>query len=428
MTLSRATKVRWYDTGKTVTDDFGESELRVRYRRSAELHRRARAVIPGGIHLSGRPLVDVETTPMYFERGQGCRLWDADGHEYIDYLMAFGAQLLGYAHPLVDRAVAEQSTRGQLLSLNHRLHIEFIEALLPLFPGAEMGVFFKTGSEATTAALRIARRYTGRRHVARCGYHGWHDWCLPLEGFVPAGLDRQVPEFDANDLGSLERLFDANPSQVAAVILAPEMVLPYDPEKFKQILSIAHANGALLVMDEIKTGIRVAPNSVSERAGITPDIITVSKGLGNGWPIAATLGRREVLEVAAGMHYSATFHGETSAMAAARATIGIVEYEGVQQHIEFLGRRLIDGLNAIAKEFDACAVAYGEPHESMPFFKFTYPDAKLNAAVTRRFFQQVLAHGVLLHPRHMWFLSQSHTLQDIDMTLDVARCALKSAL
>jgi len=427
MTQSPHTKLR-HDTDKTVTAEIVEAELRVRYRQSAELHCRARAVIPGGIHLSGRPLVDGKTTPMYFQRGKGCRLWDADGHEYIDYLMAFGAQLLGYAHPLVDQAVAEQSTRGQLLSLNHQLHIEFIETLLPLFPGAEMGVFFKTGSEATTAALRIARRYTGRRHVARCGYHGWHDWCLPLENFVPEGLDRQVLEFDANDGASLERLFDANPNQVAAVILAPEMVLPYDPCKFKKILRITHANRALLIMDEVKTGIRVAPNSVSERAGIIPDIITVSKGLANGWPIAATLGRREVLDVAAGMHYSATFHGETSAMAAARATVRIVENEGVQQHIEFLGRRLIDGLNAIAEELGVNAVAYGEPVESMPFFKFMYPNEKLNSAMTRRFFQQVLAHGVLLHPRHMWFLSQSHTLQDVDITLDVARSALKHSL
>src|SRR4029079_6959301 len=121
----------------------------------------------------------------------------------------------------------------------------FIERVIARFPGAEMGAFFKTGSEATTAALRVSRRATGRRKVARCGYHGWHDWCLPLEDFVPAGLDAQVPEFRANDPSSLQAIFDARPGQLAAVILAPEMVLPYEPAIFHELLRITHAHGAL---------------------------------------------------------------------------------------------------------------------------------------------------------------------------------------
>ena len=405
-----------------------EAELRARYQRSSELYRRASLVIPGGIHLSGRPLVDSETTPMYFERGQGCRLWDADGHEYLDFLMAFGAQILGYAHPLVDGAVAERSRHGQLLSMNHRLHIEFIESLLPLFPGAEMGVFFRTGSEATSAAVRIARRATGRRRVARCGYHGWHDWCLPREDFVPTGLDSQILEFTANAPASLQAVFAEFPAEVAAVILAPEMVLPHEPRIFKELLQMAHTNGALFIMDEVKTGLRIAPNSISERVGIVPDMITVSKALGNGWPIAATVGRRDVMGVAAGMHYSATFHGDTTAIAAASATMEIIRAEGVQQHIEQLGNRLIDGLNALVLELAVPAIAFGEPLPAMPFFRFNYPDPQLNATMTRSFFREVLARGVLLHPRHMWFLSHSHQIGDIDRTLEITRAALKCAL
>ncbi|RYE83705.1 MAG: aminotransferase class III-fold pyridoxal phosphate-dependent enzyme, partial [Myxococcales bacterium] len=173
------------------------------YPRSWQLHERARQIIPGAHHLSGRPLVDPATTPMYLERGERGHAWDVDGHEYIDLVMAFGPYLLGYAHPEVDRAAREQGERGRLLSMNHPMHIRFIEELLPRFPGAEMGVFLRTGSDATTAALRIARRATGRRRVARCGYHGWHDWCLPLEDFVPSGLDEQVPEFSAREPATL---------------------------------------------------------------------------------------------------------------------------------------------------------------------------------------------------------------------------------
>lgn len=401
-----------------------ETEIRSRYRESSSLFRRARRVIPGGIHLSGRPLVDSETTPMYFERGLGSRLWDVDGNEYIDFLMAFGTQLLGYAHPTVERAVHEQGKRGQLLSMNHRMHVEFMESILPLFPGAEMGVFFKTGSEATTAALRIARRATGRKRIARCGYHGWHDWCLPTEDFVPSGLGTQILEFSANSPNSLEGLFDQFPNELAATIVAPEMVVPHRAEIFHQLLAITRARGALFIMDEVKTGMRIAPNSVSGRVGIIPDLLTVSKALANGWPIAITLGSRDVMQCAAGMHLSATYHGDTTAMAASRATLEVIRVEGVQARVEQLGQCLIDSLNAIVAELSAPAEAYAEPLPAMPFFRFTHPIVSTNMALTRRFYQEVLARGILLHPRHMWFISHAHTAADIERTLDACRSAL----
>jgi glutamate-1-semialdehyde 2,1-aminomutase len=405
-----------------------EAELRARYPRSFALSQQARRVIPGGNHLSGRALVDFETTPSYFDQAHGARLRDVDGHSYVDYLMAFGAQLLGYVRPEVEAAAHQQGQRGNLLSLNHPLHIELIETLLPLFPGAEMGVFFKNGSEATTAALRIARQKTGRRSVARAGYHGWHDWCLPRERFVPDGLDRQVPEFRANDPASLQAIFDENPRDIAAVILAPEMVLPHDPAIFHELFAITRAHGALFVMDEVKTGLRIAPGSIAARVGLVPDLLTVSKALGNGWPIAATLGRRDVMEVAAGMHYSATFHGETSAIAAALETIRIVREEHVQERVHDLGQRLIDGLNAVVAGSRVSAKAYAEPLPAMPFFKFTEPDAELNAELTRTFYREVLALGSLLHPRHLWFLSAAHTEQDVDHTIEASRLALRKTL
>jgi glutamate-1-semialdehyde 2,1-aminomutase len=407
------------------TRPLPEAELRARYATSRALHERASRVIPGGGHLSGRPLVDTFTTPLYFERARGCRIWDVDGHEYIDYLMAFGAYLVGYAHPEIDRAAHEQGARGGLVSLNHPLHVEFIDGLLPLFPGAEMGVFFKTGSDATTAALRIGRRTTGRRRVVRCGYHGWHDWCLPMEDFVPAGLDHQVLELNPPDASSLTALFEAFPGEIGVVILAPEMVLPHDPAVFHALLDTTHAHGALFVMDEVKTGLRIAPNSIAQRVGLIPDMLTVSKALGNGWPVAALLGTREVMQAGTGMHYSATFHGDTAAMAAARATADWIRDHDVQGHVERLGEMLIEGLNALAEEVALPAIAYGEPLPAMPFFRFVHPDPETNAALTRVFFQQALAGGVLLHPRHMWFLSHAHSASDVERTLAVAETALR---
>lgn len=390
------------------------------YENSRALRRRAEALFPGGHHLSSRPLLGPDAAPLYLERGRGCRVWDVDGHEYVDYFMAFGPFLLGYADEEVDAAAIHQLRRGGLLSLSHPLHLEFLERLLARFPGAEMGMFFKTGSEATTAALRIARRATGRRVVARCGYHGWHDWCLPLAAEVPAGLDAQVLEFAAN-VASLEALLTAHAGQVAAVIVAPEMVRAPSVEVFAGLARLARAHGAVFVMDEVKTALRIAPGSMQRRYGVVPDLTTVSKALGNGWPIAAVIGARSVMASAAGMHLSATYHGDTAAMAAAIAVLDIVERDEVAEHVWRLGARLIDGLNAAAARHGVAAEAYGEPLPPMPFLRFDRGEAR------DAFFAACVARGVLLHPRHMWFISRAHTDADIERTLEVADEAMAIA-
>ena len=395
-----------------------------RHARSLALLKRARELIPGGYHLSGRPLIDPEDSPMYIERGLGCRCWDVDGHEYIDYFMAFGPNLLGYAHPEVDAAAIEQVRRGALLSLNHPLHVRFIERLVERFPGAEMGAFFKTGSEATTAALRLARKATGRRKVARCGYHGWHDWCLPLERFVPEGLDAQVLEFQAREPESLRALLKAHPGEVAAVIVAPEMIYPPRPELFHAIAEITREHGALLVFDEVKTALRIAPGSMQQRLGLVPDLTTLSKALGNGWPVAAVIGKRSVLQHGAEMHMSATYHGETAGIAAALAVLDILDRTDVTGHVWRLGERLIDGLNASARAHGLPAEAYGEPLPPMPFMRFVHPEPAVNDRLRASFYAEVIQNGVLLHPRHLWFISHAHRPEDIEHTLVVADQAM----
>ena len=366
-------------------------------------------------------------SPLYFERGHGSHVWDVDGNEYVDYVMAYGPILLGYAAEEVNAAAYAQLVRGHLLSLNHPLHLEFVEALLAHLPGAEMAIFLKTGSEATTAALRVARRYTGRRRVARAGYHGWHDWCLPTEGFVPRGLDAQVVEFRAGDPETLERCLATAPGEFAAVIVAPEMIFPPSAATFARLAAIARAHGAVFIADEVKTAFRIRPGSMQAHLGVTADLTTVSKALGNGWPIAAVTGRRDILQAAAGMHVSATYHGDTAAMAAALATLRVLDREPVQEHLWRLGQRLIDGLNEAARELSVPAEAYGEPLPPMPFFRFQDPDPNVNGRLTTRFYEEMLERGFLLHPRHMWFLSYAHTDEDVERTIEAARGALRCA-
>lgn len=397
------------------------------YRRSQALLARARQLIPGGHHLSGRPLLDPERSPMYFERGRGGRCWDVDGNEYIDLIMAYGPFPLGYADPAVDAAAMRQAERGNLLSLNHPLHVEFAEALVGRFPAAQMAVFLKTGSEATTAALRIARRYTGRRKVARCGYHGWHDWCLPEDDFVPAGLGEQVLGFHAAAPETLAALCERNRGEIAAVIVAPEMVLSPTRALFAELVDLAHRHGAVFILDEVKTAFRIRPGSIQQHLGIAPDLTTLSKALGNGWPIAAVVGRREIMQVAAGMHLSATYHGETTAMAAALETLRELDRRGVPEHLWRLGEMLIAGLNAAAGRHRLPARAYGEPLPPMPFLAFEHPDPATGDALRGTFYAEMFRRGILLHPRHLWFPCAAHTEEDIRHALEAADAAMALA-
>ena len=398
-----------------------------RYPESDKLLQRALAVIPGGYHLSGRPLLATEESPLYMVRGKGARCWDADGHEYIDYIGAYGPFLLGYAHPVIDAAARAQLEMGSLLSLNHPLHVEFAERLVARFAGAEMAAFFKTGSEATTAALRIARAATGPQRVVRCGYHGWHDWCRPVERFVPAGLAEQVLELDARAPESLDALLESAQGSVAAVIIAPEMILPTRASVFHELLAATHRHGAVFILDEVKTALRIKPGSFQQHVGIVPDLTTLSKALGNGWPVAAVVGKREIMRAAAGMHLSATYHGETAGMAAALATLDFVERHPVAEHVWALGQRLIDGLNEAASRHGVPAVAFGEPLPPMPFLRFTAENPGVNERLSTAFYRRTLARGILFHPRHLWFISYAHSQQDIDRTLAIAEDAFRMA-
>jgi glutamate-1-semialdehyde 2,1-aminomutase len=395
--------------------------------RSRALFERAGRIIPGSVHVGGAPLFPPGQAPIYFERGEGCRIWDVDGNEYTDYIMAYGAILLGYANREVDAAAFEQVRRGKLLSLNHPLHLQFMEAVLARFPAAEMGFFMKTGSEATTAAVRMARRFTGRRKVVRCGFHGWHDWCFPDDGSGPAGLAEQVLRLTDIGAEGLERILSANREQVAAVIVAPEMVLPLARKPLQEMIDVAHRHGALFILDEVKTACRAPGGSVQCHLDIAPDITTLSKGLANGWPMSAVIGRAEVMRAGQGIHLSATYHGDSAAVAAALACLGIIDREDVPAYVERLGQRLIDGLNAVVARHGAPARAYPEPIAAMPFLAFTHPDQAANEALRSAFYGAMFEQGILLHPRHLWYTTLAHTGDDIDRTVAAADQAMAQA-
>jgi glutamate-1-semialdehyde aminotransferase len=237
-----------------------------RFERSMEYLARARRVVPGVSQtLSKAPSMFVEGAyPFSLERGQGCRVWDVDGNEYVDYVMGLASVTLGYAHPAVDAAVTRQLQRGSILSLPHPLEVEVSERLTRLIPCAEMVRFLKTGSEGNSAAIRVARAATGRDVIVYCGYSGWHDWyaiTTPRSKGIPKDFSRLIVPFTYNDLPSLEAALEEHRGRVAAVIMEPVLLDAPNPGFLAGVKDAAHRAGALLIFDEIVSGFPTSPSS-----------------------------------------------------------------------------------------------------------------------------------------------------------------------
>lgn len=301
--------------------------------RSRDEFEKAKALIPGGAHSSHRPLLPGEF-PTYMDRGNGSHLWDIDGNEYIDYLLGFGAITLGHADPAVNEVAIGQLNKGMMLSRSGLIQNELAREIHRLVPCAEMMHFFKDGSGATSAAVRIARAYTKRDKIIRWGYNGWHDWCcdLPPTG-VPEVVRNLTFKLEYNDLDALEALLTGNRGEIACIIMEP--ALRWEPmEGFLQgVQNLAREHGALFILDEIKTFPRMSLSGGQGYFGLVPDMATVGKGMANGFPIAAVTGKREVMESAVDLRLSATFNVELVSMAAALATLREIQARDAVTHI-----------------------------------------------------------------------------------------------
>jgi glutamate-1-semialdehyde 2,1-aminomutase/spore coat polysaccharide biosynthesis protein SpsF len=360
--------------------------------------------------------------PIYLASGRGCRVVDVDGREYVDYPMALGAVLLGHAHPAVVEAVERQAREGTLFTLMHPLEVEVAERLVDLVPCAEMVRFMKNGSDATAAAIRLARAYTGRERVAYCGYHGWHDWfagTTPLPAGVPHALAGLVRPFAYNRPGTLAALLDAHPGEYAAVILEQGVEEPVDGF-LGRVRDLAHRHGAVFVWDEIVTGFRYARGGAQERYGVIPDLACLGKALGNGLPIAAVAGTRALMAEFARVFVSMTHGGDVLALAAARAVLDAVAQRGVVEHLWTLGGRWLAGMRAAIAEAGLRVSLDGVGPRSVFVFG---DDAGYEAHEIRSLFlQECVKRGILFGVPI--FMSWSHDEEAVAGTLRAAREAL----
>jgi glutamate-1-semialdehyde aminotransferase len=393
--------------------------------KSEALWERAIRIIPKGTQtLSKGPDQFVDgVAPKYLVRGKGCHVWDVDGNEYIDYPMALGPFILGYGYPAVVEAVSRQMRNGNTFTLMHPMEVELAELLVDIIPCAEMVRFGKNGADATMAAIRVARAYTGRDHIAYCGYHGCHDWYA-----VTTSLDKGIPQFNRelihafeyNNPTSLETLFDQYPNQIGTVIMEQPGTEPAD-NFLQKVIDIAHKNGALFVLDEICTGFRYALGGAQEYYGIVPDLACLGKGMANGLPISAVVGKKEYMKELEGIFFSLTFSGEILAMAAALATINEIRTKNVIPYIWEKGKKLREGLKKAAQEAGVNMLVPGNPPRSGLVFRDNA--GKESPDLKSLFLQETVKRGILFGgPVYITF---SLTDEDIKQTLAASFEALK---
>jgi glutamate-1-semialdehyde 2,1-aminomutase len=394
---------------------------------SQALWERALRVIPGGTQtLSKAPSQFVDgVSPKFLRRGSGAHVWDVDGNEYIDYPMALGPILLGYDHPAVTEAVVAQIHDGTTFTLMHPLEVEVAELLVELIPCAERVRFAKNGADATGGAIRAARALSGREHVIATGYHGYHDWYIASterNAGVPAANGDLIHTVAFGDLVALEHALGE--WETAAVI----MEIPgHDPAPgyLHAALELAHHHGALLILDEIVTGFRYALGGAQELYGFTPDLACLGKGMANGYPLAAVVGREQPMRAFEEIFFSMTYSGETVSLAAARATLGVLRKEPVVAHIWARGRELRGGLERLAAKVSFSVELAGNPPRSA--LTFGKPQSvggegvDLSTSLRGLFLQECHRRGVLFGGP--MFPTYSHTPQDIAFTLDAAEAA-----
>jgi glutamate-1-semialdehyde 2,1-aminomutase len=386
-------------------------------------------LIPGGSHTYAKGDDQYpELSPPFLVRGKGCHAWDLDGNEFIEYGMGLRAVTLGHAYAPVVEAAYRQMQLGINFTRPAPIEVECAQKLLGLIQGGEMVKFAKNGSDATTAAVKLARAFTGRDRVAVCEEHPFFsvdDWFIgstPMAAGIPEVVRKLTVKFHYNDLKSIEDLFSQYPGEIACLILEAEKETPPAPDFLQQALRLCHQNGALLILDELITGFRFNLGGAQKEFGIIPDLSAFGKGIGNGFAISALVGKREIMELG-GLQtdkervflLSTTFGAEGHALAAALETMSIYEREPVIDHLYKQGNKLIRGINRAVEEhhLDGHFGTLGRPC-NLAFF--TRDQEKKPSQVFRTLFLQETIKRGLIMPSLV--LSYSHTDEDIDRTLE----------
>ncbi len=420
--------------------------------RSQELFEQARRLIPGGVNSPVRAFRGVGGDPVFFARGQGAYLYDVDGNEYIDYVGSWGPLIVGHAHPEIVEVLTKTAADGTSFGAPTEREVRLAEQITRAVPSIQMVRLVSSGTEATMAALRVARGFTGRDKIVKVdgGYHGASDCLLVAAGSgaatlgipgsagVTAATAKDTLTVPWNDAAALAELLAAHPQQIAAVIVEPVCgnmgCVPPQAGYLETLRRLTHESGTVLIFDEVMTGFRVAFGGAQALYGIEPDMTTLGKIVGGGLPVGAYGGRREIMERVApvGPVYQAgTLSGNPLAVAAGSKMLELLERAGTYETLERSSARLVDGIAALAKERRIALTSNRVGSMFTGFFSdgpvTDYASAKKSdTARFGKFFHAMLDAGVYLAPSQFEaaFVSLAHDAHAIDRTLDAARGAL----
>lgn len=387
------------------------------YTKSQAFLARAEKVIPLGSQTfsKSRTQYPFGVSPYFITRGEGSRVWDLDGNEYIDFVSSLASITLGYQDPDVNAAVRQQlDTSGVIFSLPHPLETEVAELICAMVPCAERVRFGKNGSDATSGAIRVSRAFTGRDRVAVCGYHGWQDWYIGSTARhrgVPAATRDLTHAFVYNDLDSLASVLKSHPGEFAAVILEPMNVVAPLPGYLEGVKALAHQHGALLVFDETITGFRYANGGAQAHFGVTPDLATFGKGLANGYPVSAVAGRADVMKEMEEIFFSFTFGGEALSLAAAKATLEKLQREPVAATLAARGQQAMDGASAVIKQHGLQDLFAVSGHPSWSFLNIKDGRGANAFEIKTLWMQEILERGILSVGTHN--VNYAHSEADI---------------
>lgn len=435
-----------------LSSSSASSEGRGNGHRSKELFEKAQQLMPGGVNSPVRAFRAVGGTPVFFDRAEGSKLFDVDGNEYIDYVSSWGAVILGHAHPSITKAVTEAAAKGTSFGAPHAGEIKLADEVFYRVDAIERVRFVNSGTEATVAAIRLARAATGRTKILKFegNYHGAVDsllakagsgvatFGLPDSAGVPPEVAAATLTATYNDIESVRRVFESNKHEIAAVLVEPVAgnmgCVPPAHGFLNGLQDICRNDGALFVLDEVMTGFRVSPSGAAGLYGLQPDLLCMGKVIGGGLPVGAYGGRRELMEMVAPLgpvYQAGTLSGNPLAMAAGHAALtgmGDEQYG----HLEAMGKYLASGLEqALAAANVPAQVQRVGSMLSIYFAEdpvTNFVEAKASdTAFFGTLFHALLKRGIYLPPSALeaWFLNVAHSRQDIDQTVEAFSQALK---
>jgi len=388
-----------------------------RYSNSTKYLNRAEKSIPLGSQTFSKSRVQypVGVSPLFINNARGTYVWDIDGNKYIDLVNSLAAITIGYKNKKVDNSVRKQMKKGSIFSLPGILEAEVAELIIDTVPSAEMVRFAKNGSDATTAAIRLSRAYTGREEIAFCGYHSWQDWYIgstSMNKGVPKGVAKLSHRFIYNKIESLRKIFDSRPNNIAAVILEP-MTSEYPKDNFlSEVKDLAKKNNSVLIFDETITGYRYSIGGAQLEFKVTPDLTTLGKGIANGYPLSAIVGNREIMKEIENIFFSGTFGGELLSLAAAKTVIQMHLNSDIIGCITSVGSKIALELQKMIDSYKMEEFLHISGHPTWKFLNWTGNEKFSTQIIKTYFMQEMFKRGVLVLSTHNNSLSLTEKLSE----------------